>query len=97
MLLLLLRQSPPSILLVPPTRTSDRMSGNLFNGLFWLLVLVLLSWWVACLCFFPYVVCSVLTPCIPALKPLADILLKGVSFPAMCSDNMVNQRSYNSH
>ncbi|XP_026292685.1 uncharacterized protein LOC113217057 [Frankliniella occidentalis] len=73
------------------------MSGNLFNGLFWLLVLVFLSWWIACLCFFPYVVVSVLTPCLPALKPLSDILLKGVSFPFMCSDNMVNQRSYNSY
>ena len=72
------------------------MSGNLFNGLFWLIVLVLLSWWIACFCFVPYVIVSVITPCIPGLKPLADILMAGVMFPYKCSDNMVHQRSYNS-
>jgi hypothetical protein len=47
---------------------------------------------VACVCFFPYTIVSVLVPCIDSLKPIADLLLKGVTFPYVCSDNMMNGR-----
>ncbi|XP_026676888.1 uncharacterized protein LOC113466030 [Diaphorina citri] len=70
--------------------------GNVVYGLFWLILLALISYWVACFCFFPYIIVSVLTPCIPALKPISDILLAGIMFPYKCSDNMVHMRSYDS-
>nr|CAD7433716.1 unnamed protein product [Timema monikensis] len=69
---------------------------NLFNILFWLLLLVFLSWFVASFCFVPYVIVSTLTPCLPGLKKLSDLLLSGIMFPQKCSDNLVNQRSYDS-
>lgn len=71
-------------------------SANVVNFVFWLLVLALLSWWVASFCFVPYVICGVLTPCFNFLKPLTDLLLAGVMLPYKASDNMVHQRSYNS-
>ncbi|KAG8315800.1 hypothetical protein J6590_064429 [Homalodisca vitripennis] len=70
--------------------------SDMFNGLFWLLVLIFLSFWVASIAFVPYLIVSVLTPCIPGLKNVSDLLLAGVMFPFKCSDNMVNRRSYNS-
>ncbi|XP_054287154.1 uncharacterized protein LOC129003001 [Macrosteles quadrilineatus] len=72
------------------------MASDLFNGLFWLLVLIFLSFWVASICFPFYVIVSVLVPCIPGLKSVSDLLLAGVMFPFKCSDNMVNRRSYDS-
>ncbi|XP_063233364.1 uncharacterized protein LOC134537065 [Bacillus rossius redtenbacheri] len=71
-------------------------ASDFFNSLFWLLILVFLSWWVASFCFVPYVIVSIFTPCVSGLKPLEEILLAGVTFPAKCSDNFVNRRSYNS-
>jgi hypothetical protein len=70
--------------------------GDAFNGFFWLLVLIILSWWVAALCFFPFLVFSVLTPCIGGFKNVYELLLSGVMFPHKCSDNMVHRRSYDS-
>lgn len=64
--------------------------------LFWLLVLVFLSWFVACIAFLPYLIVSCLMPCIPGLKCLSDFLLACISFPYKCSDNMVNCRSCDS-
>ncbi|PSN43763.1 hypothetical protein C0J52_06397, partial [Blattella germanica] len=70
--------------------------SNAFNGFFWLLILLLFSWWIAALCFFPFVLVSVLTPCIDGFKNVHDLLLAGVMFPHKCSDNMVHRRSYDS-
>jgi hypothetical protein len=70
--------------------------SDVFNGFFWLLVLILLSWWIAAICFFPFLVFSVLTPCIGGFKNMYELLLAGVMFPHKCSDNMINRRSYDS-
>ena len=66
------------------------------NGLFWLILLVFVSWWIACLCFPFYVFIGILSACIPSLEKFADVFLKGVKFPALCSKNMVKMASYNS-
>lgn len=67
---------------------------KLFNGIFWLLVLVFISFWLAAICFPIYVIVSVVAACIPALKDFSELLLKGVTFPATCSKNMVNMARY---
>jgi hypothetical protein len=54
------------------------------------------SWWIAAICFFPFLVFSVLTPCIRGFKNMYELFLAGVMFPHKCSDNMINQRSYDS-
>lgn len=70
--------------------------SDVFNGFFWLLVLILVSWWIAAICFFPFLVFSVLTPCIRGFKNVYELLLAGIMFPHKCSDNMINRRSYDS-
>ena len=66
------------------------------NGIFWLILLICLSWWVATLAFPIYLVLSILAGCIPSLSGLSDFFLKGVQFPATCSKNMVKMNSYDS-
>uniref|UniRef100_T1HUI8 Uncharacterized protein n=1 Tax=Rhodnius prolixus TaxID=13249 RepID=T1HUI8_RHOPR len=68
--------------------------GNVLNAFFWLIILVVLSWWIASFCFVPYVIVSVLTPCISGLKQLSDVLLAGIMLPYKCSDNMIHRRLY---
>ena len=70
--------------------------GNFCNGLFWLILLVCMSWWVATLAFPFYVVISILTGCIPSLSGLSNFFLRGVEFPGKCSKNMVKMNSYDS-
>ncbi|EEB12314.1 conserved hypothetical protein [Pediculus humanus corporis] len=70
----------------------NKMAEGTINMIFWFLVLVFLSYWIACMCFIPYLIVSIFVPCVPDLKVISDMLLKGLSFPYICSDNMVNRR-----
>ena len=65
-----------------------------FNLLFWLLLFLFLSWGLACLCFPFYVLFSVVAVVLPGLSGIADLLLKGIQFPAICFGNALNLRSY---
>ena len=70
--------------------------GNCCNGLFWLILLVFVSWWIATLAFPFYMVTSILTGCIPSLAGFSKFFLHGVEFPGKCSKNMVHMNSYDS-
>ena len=75
----------------------QKMADSSFvNAVFWFVILLFLSYWIASVCFIPYLIISILTPCFPGLKAVSDLLLAGIMFPYKCSDNMVNRRSYNS-
>ncbi|GLH05961.1 Putative secreted protein, partial [Gryllus bimaculatus] len=89
---------PPVVLASESSQTkmgAGKGGAEAFNVIFWFVVLILISWWIASLCFVPYLIVSVLVPCIKDLKGLQDILLAGITFPHKCSDNLVNRRSYN--
>ena len=70
--------------------------ANLLNGLYWLLVLLLVSWWLAVIAFVGYLVASILVGCCGGvcLRVVADFLLKGVQFPGACAKNMRNMARY---
>ena len=67
-----------------------------FNCIFWLLVLVLFSWWIACLCFPLYTIFGILSACCSGLNGITDTLLTGVKFPQIAAKNMVNMNRYDS-
>ncbi|CAG0900561.1 unnamed protein product [Cyprideis torosa] len=69
-------------------------SRQLFNFIWWLVILVFLSWWIACICFPIFTVLSVLESCIPSLGKFADVFLEGAKFPRKCAQNMVRMNSY---
>ncbi|KAK7864560.1 hypothetical protein R5R35_007329 [Gryllus longicercus] len=92
------RPARPSVLASESSQTkmgAGKGGAEVFNVIFWFVVLILISWWIASFCFVPYLIVSVLVPCIKDLKGLQDILLAGITFPHKCSDNLVNRRSYN--
>ena len=65
-----------------------------FNFSYWLLALCLLSIWLSFLAFPFYVLVGVLAPCFPDLRRPAEMLLKVVQFPLVCSRNMVMRNRY---
>ncbi|CAM1331857.1 Uncharacterised protein g10700 [Pycnogonum litorale] len=64
--------------------------------LFWLLVLIFISFFVACFCAPIYILLIVFTPCIGALNGITELLMKGINFPNFCSKGMVRGCSYES-
>jgi hypothetical protein len=62
----------------------------------WLIILIVLSIWVAGLSAFVYIIVSIFTPCIKGLEPLKDIALKGLNFPHYCSQNVLTGDAYTS-
>ena len=71
----------------------ERDVRSLCNSLYWFLLLVLVSIWLAFLCFPFYVLSGILSTCVPKLRPVTEILLDGVRFPEICCQNMVNAHS----
>ena len=69
---------------------------DICNALFWLIILLFISWWVAAISFPFYIVLSVLASCLGSLKSLSDFFLHGVQFPAKCSANLVKMNAYDS-
>ncbi|XP_077548503.1 uncharacterized protein LOC144161776 [Haemaphysalis longicornis] len=63
---------------------------NIVMMIIWLLLLVFLSFFVAGLGFILYVIVSVFSPCVPALRDLEELFMRGVTFPHQCSANMVD-------
>uniref|UniRef100_T1JJM5 Uncharacterized protein n=1 Tax=Strigamia maritima TaxID=126957 RepID=T1JJM5_STRMM len=74
---------------------SGGFAKELCFGVFWFLVLIFIGIWISTFCAGWYILFSIFTPCINALKDCTDVLLKGVNFAHTCSDNMVHGRSYN--
>ncbi len=68
--------------------------AKLLRGIFWFLVLILISFWISFLCYPFYLLFGIFSACIPDCKGVVDILLKGVQFPHTCSKNMVNMAPY---
>ena len=62
--------------------------GNCCNSLFWLLLLVFVSWWIATMAFPFYIVTSILAGCIHSLSGLSNFFLHGVQFPGMNQFNL---------
>ena len=62
--------------------------GNCCNSLFWLLLLVFVSWWIATMAFPFYLVTSILAGCIHSLSGLSNFFLHGVQFPGMTQFNL---------
>ncbi|KAB0793646.1 hypothetical protein PPYR_13266 [Photinus pyralis] len=67
--------------------------GNPINSILWLIVLIFISFLVACFCAGFYILCHPLSVCIPPLKGLSDILLSGVQFPHYCAERMMSGSS----
>ena len=61
----------------------------ILNRVYWFLMLVLVSWWVATISFVLYLVFGVLSVCFPMLRELNQHLLNGVRFPEICCANML--------
>lgn len=71
-------------------------AGKAFNFVFWLLVLIFVSFLVAAISFPFYLLFSVLAPCCGGLDGVSALFLKLVAFPSTCSKNMVQRNSYDS-
>lgn len=67
---------------------------KLFNFVFWLLVLVIVSFVVAVVCFPFYTFFGILAACCSGLQGVSDTFLRGVMFPSLCAKNMVQRNSY---
>ena len=63
-------------------------SSQVLNFFFWLLVLLLFSWWFSFLCLPFYIVLSVLAVFFEGLETPAAMLLQGVKFPQGCARKM---------
>ncbi|KAK9502058.1 hypothetical protein O3M35_012662 [Rhynocoris fuscipes] len=59
------------------------------SGFAWFLILIFISFFVAGICFFPYIIVGIFAACISPLKKVSEFLLSGVTFPVTCSENMV--------
>ncbi|KAF0292862.1 hypothetical protein FJT64_009234 [Amphibalanus amphitrite] len=69
---------------------AGRDDGGAIWSLVWLIILILVSFFIAGFCAGWYIIFSIFTPCIEQLKPVTDILLVGVNFPHMCSQNILS-------
>ncbi|XP_065353708.1 uncharacterized protein LOC135948402 [Cloeon dipterum] len=67
--------------------------GNPVWFVVWLLVLLFIGLWVGFFCAGWYVILAPLAVCIPVLKGLTDLLMKGVQFPVFCAESMMAMKS----
>ncbi|EEC12575.1 secreted protein, putative [Ixodes scapularis] len=72
-----------------------KMALRVLWTIFWFLVLVYFSYWIAFFCAFWYILLLAFVPFMPALKNVEESLHKGVRMPYLCSDNMRMGRSLN--
>lgn len=69
------------------------MGSNPVWFVIWLLVLIFISFEVAGICAFFYIIILPITVCIPDLSVFTDLLLKGVQFPYYCAKAMMEGQS----
>lgn len=60
---------------------------------FWGFILVLLSFEIAFICAFWYIIFLPFTICAESLTGLTDIFLRGIQLPHFCADNMIHKRT----
>ncbi|ODM99580.1 hypothetical protein Ocin01_07110 [Orchesella cincta] len=65
-------------------------SASPLMSVLWLLILIFIGFWVAGVCAGFYIILYCIEACIPDLKSVNDILLKGVQFPYTCAKNMLS-------
>jgi hypothetical protein len=64
--------------------------GSPIFSLIWLLILIFLSFWIAGIAAGLYVIVYCIEACVPDIKVLSEILLKGVQFPHYCAKQMLD-------
>ncbi|XP_037940783.1 uncharacterized protein LOC119683769 [Teleopsis dalmanni] len=67
--------------------------GNPIWFIFWLLVLIFISFWVAFIAAWFYIFVYVLVVCCSGLSGLTDMLLQIVQFPHYCAQAMMDCQS----
>lgn len=69
--------------------------GNIIFSIIWLVVLILVSFWLAAFAAGFYIIILPFTVCIEALSGLTDFLLQVVQFPRYCAQAMMEGRGFN--
>jgi len=69
-------------------------SDNPVLSLVWLLILLFVAPFIAGFCAVFYIVCYTIEACIPQVKEISDLFLKGVQFPHICVKNMLAGSSF---
>ncbi|CAG9860705.1 unnamed protein product [Phyllotreta striolata] len=64
--------------------------ANVVNSIVWLIILILVSFWIAGICAGFYIIVHPLSVCLPPLTSLAELLLSGIQFPHYCADKMMS-------
>ncbi|KAK9885331.1 hypothetical protein WA026_010831 [Henosepilachna vigintioctopunctata] len=63
--------------------------GNPIQVILWLIILIFLSFWLAGICAFCYIIVYFFEACLPALKDISDLLLQGVQLPNICAKKVI--------
>lgn len=64
--------------------------GNVVYSIIWLLILIIVSFWIAGICAGLYIIVHPLSVCLEPLAGFAEILLSGVQFPHYCAEKMMS-------
>jgi len=65
-------------------------NGSPVFSLIWLLILIFLAFWIAGICAGLYIIVYCIEACVPDIKGVSEILLKGVQLPHLCARKMLD-------
>ncbi|XP_050736179.1 uncharacterized protein LOC127008335 [Eriocheir sinensis] len=63
--------------------------GNMCWSIVWLIILIFVGFWLASLCAFLYVICSIFAACFEGMNSVCEFLLRGVQAAGTCAKHMV--------
>jgi len=68
-------------------------SVNIIWFIIWLLILIFIGFWIAGFCAGFYIILLPFSVCFEPLAPVAELLLKAVQFPKICTENMLSGKA----